>query len=839
MKRTFAFAVIIAGLFVLDTLGPSARIRRITSPLYRNPGTNTRVSDARAFRRRGSNPGFEIDVDPASGERRFVTRRGSMTLLLTSTEAIWHLRNGAAGLRMRFVGATPERVPIAVTRLPGVTNNFIGADPSAWRTGVARYAGVTYKQMYPGIDVEYDTSGETLEYSFIVEPHSDPTRIRMRFDGADRIEINAAGDLMVYSAGESLRQPEPSAYQQSGSSRQSVHAEYIISDKNTVGIRVGAHDSARSLIIDPLVYSTYLGGSGSDGASAITVDNAGNAYVVGSTNSSDFPTPEPLHAAVEIVFVTKFDASGQLVYSTYLGGNGRSAGNGIAIDALGNVYITGGTSSTNFPTTYDAFQVSVSATKSCDNHQCGRGFIAKLSATGTLVYSTYLGDADASPTAIAVGAAGDTYVTGVTNSRDFPVSPGAFQSKLVANCSAYGDYPCWSTFVTRLNAAGNALIYSTYLAGAFYTAGTAIAVDTDGSAYVAGDTYGQFPTTESPFQPTFGYMFVTKLNPTGTALVYSSYLGGTNTGPIYPFDPDEISGPTGIAVDDGGNAYVTGWTLALDHITTPGALFPKAPGVGICAPTKVCADAFITKINASGSALVYSTYLGGTDEDGAGAIAVDRAGRAYITGWTSSENFPVTDSAVQAAPSQKGGCRSYVCTDVFIATLAADGSAIEYSTYLGGNGRESGTGIALDGTGAVYAIGGTTSDNFPTLNPFQPDNHGGFDVFLAKIIPTVAGLVNGLRFDRQNVMMASSYSATISGSDLLTSQTFFDVRFTAPGSTVSDIALNWQTGLTGGHPVPVGTPVGRWTITGVRPHQVETDHTGDFLSVSATITVSP
>jgi len=825
---------------VLDTVSPSARILGITKTVHaRHHRSSTSVSGVLAFRQTGIYRGFERYADPASVESVFVARRGSMSLALTSRGATWRLGNGTAAIRMRFVGATPGRVPIAVTRLPGVTNNFIGADPSAWRTGIARYAGVTYKQMYPGIDVEYDTSRETLEYSFIVEPHSDPTRIRMRFDGADRIEINAAGDLMVYSAGESLRQPRPSAYQESGSSRQSVDAEYVMSDERTVGLRVGAHDPARRLIVDPLVYSTYLGGSGTDHASAITVDNAGNAYVVGYTNSGDFPTRDPFQVSIggeSSAFVTKFDASGQLVYSTYLGGDSGSGGTGIAMDTLGNLYITGETSSTNFPTTPAAFQVS--ATKSCGNYPCAHGFIAKLSATGALVYSTYLGGTgDDHPQAIAIGATGDAYVTGWTRSRDFPVTPGAFQPKLVANCS------CWNTFVSRLNAAGNSLIYSTYLGGDFYNEGTAIAVDTDGSAYVAGETFGQFPTTEGAFQPTRGYMFVSKLNPTGTALAYSSYLGGSNTGPIFPFDPDDISRPTGIAVDGGGNAYVTGWTLALDHITTPGALFPKAPGVGICGlPNNVCADAFITKIDASGTALAYSTYLGGTGEDGAGGIAVDRAGHAYITGWTTSRDFPVTESAIQRAPSQKGGCGTYLCTDVFITTLAADGSAIEYSTYLGGDRRDTGSGIALDGTGAVYVIGGTTSDNFPTVNPFQSDNHGGlyeFDAFVAKLMPTVTGLVNGLRFDRQNVVAGSSYSATVSGSDVLTSQTFFDVRFTAPGSNASDVVLNWQKGVAASHAVSVGTPAGNWAVTGVRAHQVEADHTGNFDPVYATITVAP
>jgi hypothetical protein len=684
--------------------------------------------------------GFERYAEPANGESGFAARRGATTVVLTANRATWRFRSGAPSIAMDFVGAAPHQSPSPLGRVRGVSHYFLGADPAAWRTAVEHYAGVRYPGIYPGIDVEYDASGETLEYGFVVAPYSDASVICMRFDGADRIEINHLGDLVVHSAGESLRQPRPSAYQESDSSRQSVNADYILGDDHTVSITVGPHDPARRLVIDPLVYSTYLGGSGNDDARAVSVDAAGNAYVVGGTNSSDFPTLNALQGAAGgpaskySIFITKFDSSGQLVYSTYLGGDGGYGngvdgdfGNAVAVDATGNAYITGSTSSSNFPTTPGAFEVSNGGACSRDpggRYPCVRAIVVKLDTTGKLAYSTYLGGTGGVDlaTGIAIGPAGDAYLTGWTWSQDFPVTPRAFQPNL-AGTSCSND--CTGTFVTRLNATGTALVYSTYL-GPNDTSAAAIAIDKDGNAYITGMTtpLGTFPTTPGAFQPTGGLMFVTKLDPTGTRLVYSSRLG--SDWPV--IDESDTIGATGIAVDSGGNAYVTGYTHGSNHVTTPGVAFPTPLGSG---------DAFVTKISADGTTLGYSTFLGGSGDEGGNAIAVDQAGHAYITGWTSSRDFPLTESNLQAVLNQ-GACDVRWCANVFITRLAPDGSAVEYSTYLGGSRWDEGHGIAVDASGSVYVAGSTTSANFPVARAFlgmsrKPPGDSRTDAFVSKV----------------------------------------------------------------------------------------------------------
>lgn len=699
-------------------------------------GHSTRTT---AHPMRTSATGFERYADPANGESGFAARHGAMTVVLTENRAIWRFRNGAPSVGMEFVGATARQSLTALGRVRGVSHYFLGADPAAWRTAVEQFDGVRYPGMYPGIDVEYDASGETLEYGFVVAPYSDASVIRMRFDGADQIEINRLGDLVLHSGGESLRQPRPSAYQESGSSRQSVDVDYILDNDHTVRITVGPHDPARRLVIDPLVYSTYLGGSGNDDAWAISVDAAGNAYVVGGTNSSDFPTLNALQGAVGgpvskyTMFITKFDSSGQLVYSTYLGGDGGYGngidgdfGNAVAVDASGNAYIAGSTSSSNFPTTLGAFQVSNGGACSRDpggRNPCVRAFVVKLDTTGKLAYSTYLGGTGGVDSALgmATGPTGDAYLTGWTRSQDFPVTPSAFQPNL-GSSSCSND--CDGAFVTRLNATGTALVYSTYL-GPNFTTGAAIAVDKDGNAYITGLTsLDKFPTTPGAFQPTGGLMFVTKLNPTGTGLVFSSRLG--SAWPV--IDESDTIGATGIAVDGGGNVYVTGYTHGTNHVTTPGVVFPKPLGSG---------DAFVTKINADGTTLEYSTFLGGSGDEGGNAIAVDQAGHAYITGWTSSRDFPVTESNLQAVLNQ-GTCDVRWCANVFITRLAPDASAVEYSTYLGGSSWDEGHGIAVDASGSVYVAGSTTSANFPTADALQATSRkspGGSrtDAFASKV----------------------------------------------------------------------------------------------------------
>jgi len=461
-----------------------------------------------------------------------------------------------------------------------------------------------------------------------------------------------------------------------------------------------------------LTYSTYLNGSGDDLGYGIALDASGNAYVTGSTTSPNFPTTAGAFdttVSSTDVFVTKFNPAGSApVYSTYLGGGLYDEGRGIAVDADGNAYVTGYTTSSNFPTTVGAFHTTLVGQFDA--------FVTKLNPTGSaLVYSTYLGgNGGEYGNGIAVDAAGNAYVTGETGSTDIVATAGAFQSTPGGQTDV---------FVAKLNPAGSALIYFTYLGGADGDAGSGIALDASGNAYVMGYTSSSnFPTTTGALQTTFagGFYdaFVTKLDPAGSTLVYSTYLGGSGR---------DIG--NAIAVDTDGNAYVTGSTESVDFPRTLGAFQTTIAGTG-------STNAFVTKLDAAGAALVYSTYLsGGRGETGNG-IAVDTAGNAYVTGLTASINFPVTRGAFQ--PNFGG------VDDVFVTKLNAAGSALVYSTYLGGTNVDVGSGIAVDATRNAYVAGYTRSTDFrTTAGAFQSAFGGGtFDAFVAKIsdaTPAAAG----------------------------------------------------------------------------------------------------
>lgn len=419
-------------------------------------------------------------------------------------------------------------------------------------------------------------------------------------------------------------------------------------------------------------------------------------YVAGWTFSQDFPTENPLQptygGGFGDGFVSKIDSSGSaLVYSTYLGGIGEDIPFGIAVDADGNAYIAGRTGSPNFPTTPNAFQTVLRAKST-------NAFVTKVDSEGSLVFSTYLGGSGGEDGhGIAVDGKGNVYVTGATGSADFPTA-NPFQPNLRGQTDA---------FVTKFDPSGSALVYSTYLGGNGMDGGMGIAVDVSGNAYIAGITNSlDFPTAD-PIQATYGGgmwdAFVTKLDSSGSALVYSTYLGGS--------DLDE---GLAIAVDPDGSAYVTGWTASTDFPTENAFQPAKAGGY----------DAFVTKLNASGTTMTYSTYLGGSGDEYGRGIAADTNGNAYIVGDTFSTDFP-TQNPIQ--PALRG------FSDAFVTQFDASGSALVFSTYLGGSLGEEGFGIAADAEGNAYVVGLTISADFPTQNPFQPENGGFIDVFVTKI----------------------------------------------------------------------------------------------------------
>ncbi|MGI8955910.1 MAG: SBBP repeat-containing protein [Chthoniobacterales bacterium] len=645
-------------------------------------------------------PGYMLALSP--GEAVFASARQprETSEFLCAIAGFRPVESASTLLRMTLRGANPVAAAAGEAELEGKVNYFTGNDPARWRRNIATFERVRYTEVYPGIDVVYYGNQKRLEYDFVVAPGRDARVISLEFAGATSVSVDpATGDLLVGMGEETGRQHAPLTYQETAKGRREVQSRYAIKEDGRVGIEVGEHDTGAPLIIDPVLeYSTFLGGGLIDAGSDIAVDSGGNAYLTGTTTSTDFPTAGPIQVINRgngDAFVTKINAAGTaLVYSTYLGGSGQENGRGIALDSTGNAYITGNTTSSDFPTA-NPFQTTTGG--------FGDAFVAKIDATGAnLVYSTYLGGTlSENGLGIAVDSAGNAYVTGTTGSTNFPtVNP------IQPATNGNGD-----AFVTKLNAAGSALIYSSYLGGTSTDEGFGIAVDPQGNAYITGSTFSlDFPIV-NPILPRSGNRdaFVTKINPAGSALVYSSYLGGGFS---------EYG--AAIAVDAQGNAYVTG-TTASSNFPTVNPIQPFSGGGD---------DVFVTKVNAAGSALVYSTYLGGNGSETAGGvaiggIAVDSAGNAYVTGSTNSTNFP-TANAIQ--PTFGGGTR-----DAFVTKINAAGSALSYSTYLGGSGADGGADLALDSAGNAYITGSTDSANFPTVAGSFDETVSGTDAFITKI----------------------------------------------------------------------------------------------------------
>jgi hypothetical protein len=652
-------------------------------------------------------PFFEPNEGQADPRARFLLRTAPGTFFFAGSEVAL-APPSAPPLRLVFVGADPAARIEGGQPLPGTVNYFVGADPGRWHSGLPTYAEVRYTGLYPGIDLSYSVEGRPLKGTYTVAPDADPGRIRWRYDGGEA-RLDEAGRLQVWmGSGEALVEEPPLAWQEVEGGRVPVSARYALAEDGSVGFAIGAYDPGRALVIDPtIVYSTYLGGSIFDMAWEIDVDDAGNAYIAGYTASSNFPTVDPYQGEAGGQgdgFVAKFAPDGTPLFSTYLGGSYVDQVNDIAVDAQGNVYVTGDTGSVNFPI-LNALQ---------PNYAGGwDGFVTKLNATGSaLVYSTYLGGTNAETGwSIAVDAGGAAYVAGETQSTDFPIKL-PFQPVLNGTIDA---------FVAKLAPNGSSLVYSTYLGGDAGEMGQSIAVTASGQAVVTGDTTSirTFPT-KNAFQPACAPSaavcwdaFVTRFTANGQALVFSTYLGGN--------DVEYVDRPHSVAVDPLGIAYVTGFTGSTNFpLHNP---YQPLYGGQI--------DVFLTRFAPKGR-LLSSTYLGGNNSDVGYGVAVHRgressAGAIHLSGLTISEDFPVVDP-LQA---NLGGFE-----DPFVARFDLTASNLLFSTYFGGtNGREEwgSTAIALDGEGNTYITGGTEATDFPIVNAYQPAPHGSYDVFLTRI----------------------------------------------------------------------------------------------------------
>lgn len=739
-------AVIAIGL--VTTALPAAMvaqsIERQSQQAHATPTTGATKSET-AISMAGLPLGFELNKGQMDPAVKYAARGSQYTLFLTSSEAVFAMpvstelpttlksivQQGAAqqvrkpsvwtSVAMRFVGADPAPAFSASDRLPGTKNYFVGRDNRKWATGVPLYSRVESHQVYPGIDVAFRGAEKDLEFDFLLSPGSDPRQIKMAFEGAQAIELEASGDLVMSSPAGDLKMHRPLAYQVGvNGERTLVDARFVQRKHGEIQLALGSYDRRRRLIIDPSVtYATYLGGTAQDEGLGIATDGGGNTYITGGTSSPNFPNTGGgvTYSGGLDVFVTAFNSSGQLKYSTLVGGSGDDVGTSIAVNPGGfnpGVFVTGFTTSPDFPAFVN--QIFLAGT------QNGFVFIVDY-ATGNLsMSSTYLGgEAVDSGLAITFDNAGIgyVYVAGQTTSQSFPISSPLFNETQLnmGNGSGASD-----GFVAELYPDLSGFYFSTYLGGGNQDYAAGIALDNQDSTfhhiYISGGTNSggsssppSFYTTPGVIQPTCGTdgncnggqddAFVTVIcnyqdapcNAIGLApnYIYSTFLGGSGK-----------DGAFTIAADLAGNAYITGQTSSSDFkLETP--LQGTLNGLQ---------NAFISKLNPTGTALAFSTYLGGSGTDVGLGVVIDDNSNVYVTGRTNSPDFPLqfpTQSTIG------GG------NDAFVSALSASGSTLTFSTFLGGSGDEDmiGGSIAVDSEQNVYVTGDTNSTNFPTQNPYQ------------------------------------------------------------------------------------------------------------------------
>jgi len=785
---------------------------------------------------------FEANRGQTDARVKFLARGSGYGLFLTNREAVLVLQSPApaalsprmptgappslSAIRLQLMGSNSNPQIVGAEKLTSSSNYLLGNVPRRWHSHIPQYSQVRYRRIYPGTDLIYYGRQQHLEYDFVVSPGADPSRIQFQVRGASQLTLEDSGDLLLHVNGGNVRLHAPRVYQPLGSHQKLIAGNFRLLNRDTVGFDIGKYDRARALVIDPqLSYSTYLGGTGTESNPKVAVDSSSNIYVTGSTTSTDFPLQRPFQGTrkgAQNIFISKLNAAGTaLIHSTYLGGTGSDTNAGMAVDLNGRVFVVGSTTSTDFPTTSNAFQPALPPGAAGPSHV----FASWLKADGSgLLYSTYLaGTSTDVASGMAFGSVGRIFVTGLTQSTNFPTTAGVLQPSNAAGLSVF-----FASKLDMTQSGAASLLYSTYLGGSSaggVAVGGGIAVDSGANAYVTGGTsYTNFPVVNA-LQPTLKGgidAFVTKLGPAAAAPpLYSTFLGGSG---------DDIG--NAIVVDTSGNAYIAGSTTSGDFPVAGTAPFQSSSSGGT--------DAFLTKVSSNGTSLVYSTYLGGSAADTALALTVNAGQDVVVAGSTQSSNFKTTNS-IQGF----GGS-----TDAFVARFNTTGQA-EYSSFLGGSADDRGTGVALNSSGSVFVAGDTSSANFPLVHPFQGTKNGATNAFVSELVPLLnLGMTATVSPNPVGVGNPASFAFVIknNSTETATGVTFTDTLPTNGGKFITALPSQGACAPPSGTPLTLNCNVGSIApsatatvtvqLSAATAGQITTTGTAGTATASATTTVT-